>query len=172
MKTLKTILIVIVVIIAIPLILGLFAPKHFYSERSIIIDRPKDEVFNYIRFVRNQDNFGVWQLSDPNLKFVEEGTDGTEGYKYTWDGEKTGQGSQTIILVAPTDSVVNELDFGFGDPVQSFFKVYAIDSTSTEVIWGLRGTSPYPLNVMNLFFDVGKDFEQGLANLKNVLEKP
>jgi len=170
MKILKRILIVIAIIIAIPLVVALFVPKEFNSERSIVIDKPKAQVFEYVRFVRNQDNFGVWQLSDPNLKYTEEGVDGTVGYKYSWDGEVTGKGSQKIVEISNPDSMVTELDFGMGEPANSFFKLEAQGPDQTKVTWGMRGKSPYPFNVFSLVFDVGKDFEQGLHNLKELLE--
>lgn len=170
MKVLKRILVVIAIIIAIPLVVALFVPKEFNSERSIVIDKPKSQVFEYIRFVRNQDNFGVWQLSDPDLKYTEEGVDGTVGYKYSWDGEVTGKGSQKIVEISSPDSIVTELDFGMGEPANSFFRLVEQSPSQTKVTWGMRGRSPYPLNVFSLIFDIGKDFEQGLHNLKELLE--
>src|SRR5690554_6150042 len=86
MKTVKKIIIVVGIIVVIPLIIAFLVPKSFKSERSIQIDQPRQQVFEYVRFVRNQDHFGVWQLSDPNLSYTEEGVDGTVGYTYTWDG--------------------------------------------------------------------------------------
>ena len=44
----------------------------------------------------------------------------------------------------------------------------------TKVKWGFSGTMPKPLNLMLLMMDmdkeVGKDFDQGLSNLKRHLE--
>jgi hypothetical protein len=44
----------------------------------------------------------------------------------------------------------------------------------TKVKWGFKGSFPYPMNIMRLFFDmekaVGGDLETGLNNLKTVLE--
>ena len=46
---------------------------------------------------------------------------------------------------------------------------------STTVTWAMFGPSPFIAKVMGLFFSmnsmVGKDFEQGLANLKGMAEK-
>ena len=46
---------------------------------------------------------------------------------------------------------------------------------STNVTWAMQGPSPYIAKLMHVFFDmdsmVGKDFETGLANLKNIAEK-
>src|SRR5690606_22220793 len=96
MKTLKKIVIVLLIIIAIPLIIALFLPKEFESEGQIVINKPKQEVFDYIKYVKNQDNFGKWQLSDPDMQTTSEGTDGTVGFIYSWNREKQGKGEQYI----------------------------------------------------------------------------
>ncbi|MBX3242811.1 MAG: SRPBCC family protein [Chitinophagaceae bacterium] len=170
MKILKRILIAVLALVALILIVALFVPRDFKSEREIVINKPKQEVFDYIKSIKNQDNFGVWQLSDPDLKKTYEGTDGTVGFKYTWDSEKLGKGSQKIVNVVEGERMDTELDFGFGEPATASFTTREISPTQTRVSWGLSGRSPYPFNLMGLFFDVGDDFEKGLANLKNVLE--
>ncbi len=171
MKILKRILLVILSLVALLLIVALFVPKEFKSERSIIINKPRQEVFDYIRYIKNQDNFGVWQLSDPDLKKTYEGTDGTVGFKYTWDSKKLGKGSQKITGITEGERMDTELDFGFGDPAKSFFITQDEGPGQTKVTWGLAGRSPYPFNLMGLFFDVGDDFEKGLLNLQHVLDK-
>jgi hypothetical protein len=45
-----------------------------------------------------------------------------------------------------------------------------ISPNQTAVTWGITGKSPYPWNLMNLFMNMNKDFDQGLNNLKNVLK--
>lgn len=63
MKTVKIIFIVLLIIIIIPLIVALFVPKESNSEGQVVINRSHQEVFDYIKLVKNQDNFGVWHLS-------------------------------------------------------------------------------------------------------------
>ncbi|GAA4441962.1 SRPBCC family protein [Ravibacter arvi] len=171
MKTLKKILIVLVVLVAIPLIVALFVPKTFKTERSIVIDKPRQEVFDYLKYIKNQDHYGVWQLSDPGMKKNYEGTDGTVGFKYSWDSEKLGKGSQRITGIQEGERLDAELDFGFGEPAKSYFLTEAAGAEQTKVTWGISGQSPYPFNLMGLFYDMGKDFDQGLTNLKAQLEK-
>ena len=65
MKIIKKILIVLAGIIAIPLITAIFVSKDFSAQSEITINKPKQEVFNYVKMLKNQDNFGVWQLSYP-----------------------------------------------------------------------------------------------------------
>lgn len=171
MKILKKIGIAVVILIALLLIVALFVPKEFKSEREIVINKPKQEVFDYIKYLKNQDNYGVWQLSDPNMKKSYEGTDGTVGFKYTWDSEKLGKGSQTITNIIDSERIESDLDFGFGDVAHAHFAVKEANPDQTTVTWGISGKTPYPFNIMGLFFDMGKDFEEGLQNLKNILEK-
>lgn len=171
MKILKRIIIVLLIIIAIPLLVALFVSKEFHSEREIVIDKPSWEVFDYIKYVKNQDNYGVWQLSDPEAKFKEEGTDGTVGYKYSWDGKKVGKGTQSITNVLHNEKLETELDFGFGEPAQSYILTEEVSPDQTKVTWGISGKTPYPWNLMGLFYDMGKDFEGGLENLKKILEE-
>ena len=158
------------ILVAIPFVLALFVSREFQSEREIVIDKPVHEVFDYVKYVKNQDDFGVWQLSDPDMKTNSEGTDGTVDFKYSWDGKKVGKGSQTITNVVQNEKVETELDFGFGEPAHSHFLTEEVAPNRTKVTWGISGRSPYPWNLMSLFYDMGKDFESGLANLKVVLE--
>jgi len=171
MKILKKILLVIVALIALVLIAALFVPKDYDSQAEITINKPKQEVFDYVKYVKNQDNFGTWQLSDPNMKTTAEGTDGTIGFKYRWVSDKLGKGSQTITYIEEGERMDSELDFGFGDPAKGFIVLKEVSPTQTSVTWGVSGKSPYPWNLMNLFMNMDGDFEKGLENLKNILEK-
>ncbi|MES2799267.1 MAG: SRPBCC family protein [Bacteroidota bacterium] len=171
MRILKRILIVIAIIIAIPLVIALFVSKEMKSERSIVINKPKAEVFEYLKLVRNQDNFGVWQLSDPKMKSSDTGVDGTIGFKHAWESEVLGNGSQTITKIEDGNRIETKLDFGFGEPPMAYFTTEAQGENQTKVVWGINGTTPYPWNFFSLFMDMGKDFEQGLKNLKKELEK-
>lgn len=171
MKTLKKIFIILLIIIAIPLIVALFVPKEFKSERTIVINKPKNEVFEYVRYVKNQDNYGVWQLSDPDMKKEYKGTDGTPGFVYRWESESMGNGTQTITNIAEGTRIDSELDFGFGTPAKAYIITKEKGEGTTEVTWGITGRTPYPFNIMSLFYDMGDDFRKGLENLKKELEK-
>ncbi|MBL7704630.1 MAG: SRPBCC family protein [Taibaiella sp.] len=171
MKILKWIGILLLGIIALALIVAAFAPKEFTSERSIVINKPRAVVFDYIKYIKNQDNYGKWQLMDPGMKKTYEGTDGTVGFRYSWDSKELDKGSQTITKIVEGERLETSLDFGFGEPATSFMTTEDAGAGQTKVTWGISGKSPYPFNLMGLFYDMGKDFDTGLNNLKNVLEK-
>lgn len=60
--------------------------REFTSERQITINRPKDEVFDYIKHLSNQKNYDTWHKMDPDAQTTTRGTDGTVGLVYAWDG--------------------------------------------------------------------------------------
>lgn len=172
MKILKRILIAIVIIIAIPLIVALFIPKESTSEGQVVINKPKQEVFDYIKYVKNQDNFGVWQLSDPDMKTTSEGEDGTVGFKYSWDSEKLGKGAQVITNIVEGERMESDMFFyDFDDtPSKAYFAVDEQAPDQTLVKWGISWTTPYPWNLMSLFYNMDKDFDKGLEKLKEIVE--
>lgn len=171
MKILKRILIGLLAIVALLLIIALFVPKDFNAGSEIVINRPKSEVFEYVKYVKNQDNYGKWQLMDPDMKKTYEGEDGTVGFVYKWDSEVLDKGSQKITKIIAGKRVETELNFGFGELAKSYLTTEDSGDSKTKVRWGISGKTPYPFNLMHLFFDMNKDFEEGLDNLKNVLEK-
>lgn len=135
MRILKKILIVLLIIIAIPLVVALFVPKESTSEGQVIINQPKEVVFDYIKYVKNQDNFGKWQLSDPNIKTTSEGEDGTVGFKYSWESEKLGKGAQEIVGIIDGERLDTHMFFYDFDetPNPSYFTVEEKETDQTLV---------------------------------------
>lgn len=173
MKILKRILIGIVALVALILIIALFAPKEFGGQSEIVINKPQQEVYDYIKYLKNQDNYGTWHQMDPAMKKSFEGTDGTVGFVYMWNSEKffVGKGKQVITKL---DGTKMESDLFFADseePAKSVISTTAQEPNKTLVKWTVKGVSPYPWNFMNLLFNMDKDFEKGLQNLKTQLEK-
>lgn len=176
MKILKKILIVVAIVIAIPLIIALFVKKEYAVQREITINKPKAEVFNYVKYLKNQDNYSKWVRMDPNMKKDFRGTDGTVGFVYAWEGnKKAGKGEQEIKKIMEGERVDVEVRFEkpFAGIAATPITTEAVSQNQTKVKWGMNGKSKYPLNFMNLFMDnmLGKDLETSLTTLKTILEK-
>jgi hypothetical protein len=176
MKILKRILIVIVIIIAIPFLLAIFVTKDYAVERQITINKPKAEVFDYVKHIKNQDSYSVWNMADPNMKQESRGTDGTVGFVNAWNGnDDVGEGEQEIKNITEGERIDMELRFKrpFESTGHAYMATQDAGASSTTVTWGMHGHSSYPMNFMNLFMDgmVGKDLQAGLVNMKTNLEK-
>ncbi len=165
-------------IIVLLLLAGLVISKDISATKEIVINKPKDEVFNYIKYLKNQQNYSKWATLDPNIKNEFRGTDGQPGFVNHWSGnKKVGEGEQEITGIDEGKALYTDLRFI--KPFKSFAKATmtteAIDSNSTKVTWGFESKMNYPMNVMKLFMNmsemVGKDFSTGLSNLKEVMEK-
>lgn len=176
MKIIKRILIVIAAIITLILVIALFVQKDYTVEREVTISKPKTEVFNYVKSLKNQDNFSKWNQMDPAMDKAYTGTDGTVGFIYAWDSKKEGsKGEQEIKKIQDGERV--DFELRFKKPFEGISPAYMITESAgdnqTTVKWGIQGHLPYPMNIMNIFIPgkLGGDIQTGLDNLRNVLEK-
>lgn len=179
MRILKKILLFVVAIIALLLIVGLFAKKDYAVEREIVINKPKAEVFAYVKMVKNQDYFSVWNKKDPNIQKEFKGTDGEVGFVYAWKSEnkEVGVGEQEIVKIDEGKRV--EFKLRFKEPFvaedDGYFITEELSPTQTKVKWGFTGTMKYPMNLMLLMMDMEKEIggamQTGLNDLKAILEK-
>lgn len=177
MRILKIILLVLVVFIGLLLVVALFAPKSFAVERSTLIKAPRAVVYDQVRHFKNFAAWSPWQHLDPNMTTNIEGTDGAVGAKYTWKGNAdAGSGSQEIVSLKEGEEVNVKLHFlePFDSQSDSYFKLADADG-DTRLTWGMKGNMAMPFNVMGLLMDieggVGKDYENGLNNLKAICEQ-
>jgi uncharacterized membrane protein len=165
MNILLCLLCIIAIFIALFLVIALFIKKDYQVERETIIEKPKDEVFAYLKSLKNQNEWSVWSQMDPNMKNEYTGIDGTVGFISKWKGNITAG-----------ERIDNELRFmkPWKSSSEAYFITEAISESSTKVKWGLKGNMPYPMNAMSIIMNMdkmlGKDFQQGLENLKKKLE--
>lgn len=179
MKILKRIGIFLLIIIAIPLITALFIDGNYQVERKIQIAKSNKEVFDYIKFLKNQGEYSVWQRMDPKMKKTYTGTDGSVGFVSAWKSknEDVGVGEQEIVKILEGKRIDFKLRFKepFEAEDDAYMTTEAMGENKTLVKWGFKGAMPYPMNFMLLFMDMeemlGKDLQGGLDNLKKVLEK-
>lgn len=179
MKILKKILILLAVFIVLLLVLGLFTRKSYSVEREITINKPKQEVFDFVKFIKNQNTFNKWVLLDPKMRKDYRGTDGTVGFVYAWDSDNkdVGKGEQQITKIAEGERIDFEIRFEkpFASTAPAYMITESISQNQTKVKWGFSGTMAYPMNIMLLFVNIedmlGKDLDTGLQNLKGILDK-
>ncbi|MBB5440437.1 hypothetical protein HDC92_004138 [Pedobacter sp. AK017] len=179
MKILKRVLFVIVGIVILALVVALFVKKDYAVEREVTINRPEPEVFDFIKHVKNQDQYSVWNNMDPAMKKSYSGTDGTVGFKYSWESTKknVGKGEQEIVKITEGDRIDMKLRFKepFDAEDDAYMTTEAIGADKTKVKWGFTGKMAWPMNLIMLCMKmeemIGKDLQSGLDKLKTTLEK-
>jgi len=179
MKIFLIILLVIAAIVIILLVVALFAKKDYAVEREITIVKPKAEVFNYIKYLKNQNMFSKWATMDPSMKQTFNGIDGTVGFVSAWDSNQkdVGKGEQEIKKITEGERIDYEIRFikPFAGIASAYMVTESISDNQTRVKWGFKSRMKFPMNLMLIFMSmeemIGKDFSTGLANLKGILEK-
>lgn len=173
-----TALYIILGIVLLILVLATIAPKAYNVSRSIEINRPKDEVFAHLKSLKKQNEWSPWARRDPDMQQKFTGTDGEVGAINYWNGNKqVGEGEQEITKIVEGERVESELRFlkPFKSTSDAYLVTESVDGDRTKVIWGFSGQNKFPMSIMMLFMSmdkaVGKDFEEGLSNLKATLEK-
>ena len=179
MKILKGLLLTVVGIVILALVIALFVKKDYAVERQVTINKPESEVFDFIKHIKNQDQYSVWNSIDPAMKKDYQGTDGTVGFISSWEStnKNVGKGEQEITNIKEDDRI--DMKLRFKEPFEAeddaYMETEGMGASQTNVKWGFKGKMAYPMNLMLLFMNMeeilGKDLQGGLDKLKTVLEK-
>jgi uncharacterized protein YndB with AHSA1/START domain len=159
------------------LALAALQPAEVTLERSIVIARPPAEVHAFVDDYKNFPSWNPWQKLDPNMKLTyREKTVGV-GAGYGWVGNnEAGTGSMETLASTPGQSISQAVHFvkPFESESTAHF-TFTPEGAGTKVTWAFACPLPYPMMRFagGMIKDgVGKDYDEGLANLKRVLEKP
>ncbi|HWM43686.1 MAG TPA: SRPBCC family protein [Burkholderiales bacterium] len=174
---LKWILAAVATVVVVFLIVVALQPSDFKVERSATLRAPAPAAFAQVNDFNNWRAWSPWEKIDPALKRQYEGPKAGAGAVYAWQGNKdVGEGRMTITESRPGELVRIKLEF---------FKPFAATNTaefsfkptgdSTAVTWSMSGQNNFLSKAICLFVDmdkmVGGMFEQGLAQMKTVVER-
>ncbi len=177
MNIVVTILLVLAGIIALLLIIAIFMKKEHYVNREIIINVPRQKVFDFLKLLKNQDQFNKWATADKKNRREEfRGTDGTVGFIYSWSGDKSaGQGEKEIKNIVEGKRIETEIRFVKPMRVAAsvIFDIESLSENQTRVNLVNTGSLKYPLNLMIPMAEkrFPKDMDESLSTLKSILER-
>ena len=171
----KSTLLVIAALIVVLLIYASTRPDSFRVERSARIQAPPERLHALINDMHAFNTWNPYARKDPSMKGSYAGPPQGTGAAYAWESDKVGTGRLEIVESAAPDTVAMKLDFikPFEAHNTAAFTIQP-EADATRVTWSMQGPVPYVGKIMHLFFDmdriVGKDFEEGLVNLKALAE--
>ena len=176
MNIIITILLVVAGIIALLLLIAIFMKREHFVNREIVINAPRQKVFDYLKLLKNQDEFNKHAMSGPDRKREFKGTDGTVGYIYAWSGDKNaGVGEKEIKNIIEGKRI--ETEIRFVKPMAAIASIImeteSLSDNQTRVTWSNSGILKYPMNIMVPMVEkhVVKDMDTSLSTLKNLLEQ-
>ena len=176
MKALKFILIGVIVVVILVAVAALIAPTKTTVSRSLQIDANPKIILEHVKNLKKANTWSPWNDYDPNLEVSFEGEQGEVGSKSFWKGnDEVGEGYQMLTSYTPERV---DIKLVFTAPWEAenaaFFDINP-NEKGAMVTWGFEGETPYPMNIMNLFYDldemIGDDYMRGLQNLKSITER-
>ena len=171
------------ILIGVAVVIAAFAaivalqPSDFRIERSATMAAPPPAVFAQVNDFQKWQSWSPWEKLDPALRRSYEGPAAGAGAQYAWIGNKdVGEGRMTILESRPGELVRIKLEF---------FKPFAATNTAefsfkpqaggTAVTWSMAGQNNFIARAVCMFMNmdrmVGGQFEQGLAQVKAIVER-
>lgn len=174
MKFLKWLGIVLFIIIALFLIIPLFLPSDFHIEKSVIIDKPVDIVFQTATDMDQRAKWDPWIEMDPNAEMKVTMKPDIIGSGYSWNGKIIGKGKITIKKFVPNELIKSEIEFISPRSSISHIIWHFMDiKKGTKVTWAFEGELSYPIEKWMGFIierKISTPFEKGLNNFKTLVE--
>ncbi|MEM9556235.1 MAG: SRPBCC family protein [Acidobacteriota bacterium] len=175
MKVLKVLLLGLVSLVVVLVVLGLFLPSSAQVERSTVIEAPPATIFALVNNYQRFNDWSPWADRDPDAVYEYSGPPQGVGAQMAWSGgPAVGTGSQEITLSEPYERIETALDFGDQGTADAYFTFEPTGEGATQVVWGF-GTE-FGWNLASRYFGLvmdgmlGGDYEEGLANLKQLAE--
>jgi Polyketide cyclase / dehydrase and lipid transport len=171
------------ILLVLALVLGALAvvvatrPDTYHVERSSRIDAPPAAVFLVVNDFREFGNWSPWAKRDPAMRTTVSDPPGGVGANYAWEGNKeVGKGRMTVTESLPPTHIRQRLEFlePFPSTAETGFDIKPASGGGSAVTWSMDGKNNFVGKAFALFMDmdkmVGKDFDDGLSNLKRVVE--
>ena len=173
---LNWILIAVAVIVVVLVAVVALQPADFRVQRSALIAAPAQAVFAQVNDFHNWRAWSPWEKLDPELKRTYQGPQAGTGASYAWAGNKdVGEGRMTITESRPGERVLIDLQFIKPMAARNTTEFrFTPEAGATAVTWTMSGQHNFMGKAFSLLMNidrmVGGQFEQGLANMKALVE--
>lgn len=173
--------ILLVLLLAVAAFAGYVAtlPNTFHVARSATMAAPAAAVFEQVNDFHKWEQWSPWAKTDPKAKVTFEGPTAGKGAAFKWDSDhsQVGTGSMKIIDSKPNEEI--RIEFVFEKPKQDPADVlftFKPNGDKTDVTWSMSGNHTFVSKGVCLFMNmdkmVGEKYEEGLANIKKIVEAP
>lgn len=170
--------------IGIAVILGVFLiyvalkDPNYRIARQITVNASATVVFPYINSAEKMNDWMPWKDMDPELVMSHRGPESGVGSSSHWTSPgKMGVGSSTLIESVEPKYTRFRLVYEKPFSMTQMSTISIENHGDTSVVeWSVTGKNNYMGRLMCVFMNmdklVGQSFEQGLANLKKIVESP
>lgn len=177
LKTLGIIALVLVLGVAGVLAYAATKPDTLRVSRSLTVNAPPEKLFVLVNDFRSWGAWSPYEKKDPAMQRTFGAITLGKGASYAWDGNKDiGKGSMEIVEVNAPSKIAIKLDFEKPFEAHNIAEfAFTPQGGATNVTWSMHGPALFIGKVIGVFIDmdkmIGRDFEDGLKNLKTLAEK-
>ena len=172
MNILKKVLLFLIVVIALLYVGSFFISGKVHVERSATINAASSVIFEQVNTLKNWENWSPWAESDPEATYIYSELASGEGASFSWDGEKSKQGTLSIVESIPSTHVKTALEFAGQGGGNGIWLLEETDN-GTNVTWSFDSDMEgFIEKYMSLMMDniLGSMMETGLANIQKIAE--
>lgn len=151
-------------------------PQRVSVSRSVVIQAPPGAVFAQLESLKKWEAWGPWFQREKFLEKEYSGPESGPGAMLAWRSKEEGDGKVKIVSAQPPGTLRAAVDFGDGGEAELSFDLSGAGAGATEVTWTFA--TDFGQNMARRYFGLllprmaGRDLDEGLANLKQLLEKP
>ncbi len=151
-----------------------FLPSQIHVATKVTIHAPVEEVYQQVNNLKNWQNWSPWTKGYEEMSIDYNAVTVGEGASYKWKSKASGSGGLQIIETESPHYIKTEFDFSKqGTSVGEWMFEQKGDSSivvlSVESDIGNNPISKYMGFMMKGM--IKSDFQRGLANMKELLEK-
>jgi hypothetical protein len=173
----KKVLITLAVLVAAFAVVVATRPDKYHVERSTKIAAPADLIFAEVNDFQTFSAWSPWAKRDPAMTTTISTPSSGVGASYAWQGNKqVGKGKMTFTESTAPTHTRERLEFlePFASVADVAFDIKPEGGSASSVTWSMDGKANFIGKAFGLFMSmdkaVGKDFEEGLGNLKRIVE--
>lgn len=173
---LAKILIAVALITVVFIVIVALQPADFRIARSATLPAAPTVVFEHVNDLHKWQAWSPWARLDPTAKTTFDGPPAGTGASFTWAGNsQVGEGRMTVTESRPHELVRFKLEFFkpfTATNVAEF--TFKPEGAQTTVTWSMSGTNNFVGKAMGLIMNcdkmIGGQFEQGFANLREIVQ--
>lgn len=177
MRTAKKIGLAFLAFVLILVIVAFLLPGKMQLERTAVMQASQPVVYEQINTLKNWENWSPWHKLDPDMQLFYTGPASGKGAAYRWASENDNVGNGRYVITDATPNERIEANMYFMDSKEPAKSIFILEphAKGTLVKWQMEseaGNNPI-MRYMNLIMKsyVEKDFDRGLQNLQNIVEK-
>jgi hypothetical protein len=175
-KVIKLFALIFVFVLGIFLTYGYFKAPQYKISREMKISAKPEEIFGYINNSKKMMLWMPWQELSPDLKMDYSGPEEGVGSRSDWISKgPMGTGYSLITQSNENRSVISELKYIEPFEMSQTAELSLSETESGTIVkWQAEGENNFLGRLFSIVVNVdkmvGKDFEKGLLNLKNLTD--